>query len=402
MSGVEGSQPLEGLKVVDFTTIVLGPLATLCLADMGAEIIKVEAPEGDGIRHSGTLKNPGMSSIFLGLNRGKKSLALDLKSEASKDILNRLTAWADVLVHNMRPDAAKRLGLDFDSLKTVNPRIIHCSASGYSKTSRRAGEPAVDDVIQAASGLSHLFAANGEEPRYVPGLIADKVSGLLLCQGILGALLSRERTGLGMAVSIPMREAMGCFNLIEHLGGRSFVPSRGPARYARLTTPYRRPMKTSDGYIGITPYSKKQWQSFFRHIGRLDLADDPRVTDPKRRNAEIVDLYALLADVLVTRSSAEWIELAQETGIPVSAVESLEDLALDLVDSGHLLKIAHPTEGDTLAVGPLVRLGETPPVTTPAPQLGQHNRQVLGQMGFSTAEIDAFEQANIVAVHDKN
>ncbi len=402
MSVFQLSRPLDGLKVIDFTTIVLGPLATLCLADMGAEVIKIEPPEGDGIRNSGTLKNPGMSSIFLNLNRGKKSVAINLKSEESKTVLIRLVAWGDVLVHNMRSDAARRLGLDFETLRQVNPRIIYCSASGYAENSERAGEPAVDDVIQAASGISQLLAGDGCEPWYFPGLIADKVSGLLLCQGILGALLARERSGCGMAVSIPMREAMGCFNLLEHLGGHGFIPSCGPARYARLTTPYRRPMRTSDGYVAITPYSKRHWQQFFERCGRPDLANDPRVIDPKRRNAEIGDLYALLSQLLQTRTCAEWIVLAREAGIPVSPVASLEDLVADLAKSGHLLNISHPSEGETLAVGPLVRLNPDAQLqSTPAPRLGANNREILSRIGFTSSEIGILETRRaIVSVVD--
>jgi crotonobetainyl-CoA:carnitine CoA-transferase CaiB-like acyl-CoA transferase len=397
MTTIDPSRPLHAIKVVDFTTIVLGPLATLCLADMGAEVVKVEAPEGDGIRNSGTLKSPGMSSIFLGLNRGKKCIAVDLKSEAARGILHRLTRWCDVIVHNMRPDAARRLGLDFDTLRKINPRIIHCSASGFSEASPRAGEPAVDDVIQAATGLASLFADSVAEPRYVPALIADKVSGLLLCQGILGALLSRAATGEGMAVAVPMRESIGCFNLIEHLGGYSFVPECGPAQYGRLTTPHRRPLRTLDGYISITPYSKKQWQSFFQRAGRTDLVDDPRITDPERRNAEIGDLYALLASILLDRTSREWTDMAREAGIPVSPVVSLEDLAADLADSGHLMRFLHPTEGETLAVGPLVRLGDgTTRPSGPARHLGQDNRVVMSAIGFSASEIDAFEAERVI------
>jgi len=219
--------PLEGVRVLDLTAIVLGPLATLCLADLGADVVKLEGPGGDGIRNSGTVPVAGMGSIYLALNRNKRALALDLKRPEAQGVLRRLAQWADVVVHNMRPASARAMGLDGDTLSGINPRLIHCSASGFAEGSARADDPAVDDVIQADAGLADLFARTGDAPRYAPAILADKICGLVMCQAILAGLLRRERTGQGMAVNIPMAETMTAFNLIEHMGAATF-PRRTP------------------------------------------------------------------------------------------------------------------------------------------------------------------------------
>lgn len=392
--------PLAGIKVLDLTAIVLGPLATLCLADLGAEVVKLEPPEGDGIRNAGVARGPGMGSIFLALNRNKRSLALDLKRPEAKPVLERLANWADVLVHNMRPDAARGLGLDYASLSAVNPRLIYCSASGFAASGKRADDPAVDDVIQAASGLASLFAANGEEPRFVPSLIADKVTGLVLCQAVLAALLSRERTGRGQVLNVSMSETMSAFTLIEHLAGAAFVPPVGPTGYGRLTTPHRRPMKTADGHVAMTPYSKRHWQAFFKAAGRADLADDPRVTDPALRNSRVAELYALLGSLLVTKTSQEWMELARTEGIPVSAVNSLDDLVKDggLRETGVLKQQEHPSEGSILAVAPVVGLPYRAAAATPAPRLGEHSLEILSELGVDPDTCAELHGAGIVTV----
>ena len=396
----ENALPLSGCRVLDLTAIVLGPLATLCLADLGADVIKVESPEGDGIRNAGTARNSGMGSIYLALNRNKRSLALDLKQPEARGVLERLAAWADVVVHNMRPEAAKRLGIDYESLCKANPRLIHCSASGFSAGGERAADPAVDDVIQAVSGLAALCADDSGVPRYVPTLIADKVSGLLACQAILAALLAREKTGKGQAVSVPMAETISAFMLLEHLGGLTFDPPAGDAGYGRLLTPYRRPMATRDGYIALTPYTKRDWQGFFRAAGRSDLAEDPRVTDNRRRNDEIGDLYALLGELLPERTTDEWIEIAREVGIAVAAVNSLGDVMRDpwFRNSGYVQEIEHPTEGRTLGIGPMVIVeGSSSNRPRPAPRLGEHSAAILRELGVDEQEVTDLTEAGVIS-----
>lgn len=380
--------PLAGIKVLDLTAIVLGPLATLCLADLGADVVKLEPPEGDGIRNAGVARSPGMGSIFLTLNRNKRSLVLDLKHPEAAPVLARLAGWADVLVHNMRPDSARSLGLDFTRLSAINPRLIYCSASGFAASDERADDPAVDDVIQAASGLASLFAGSGGEPRFVPSLIADKVTGLVLCQAVLAALLSRERTGRGQAVNVSMAETMSAFTLVEHLAGAAFEPPAGPSGYGRLTTPHRRPMKTRDGHVAMTPYSKRHWQAFFNAAGRSDLAGDPRVTDPALRNSRVAELYELLGSILPGKTTGEWIAVARAEGIPVSAVNGVDDLVRDagLRCSGVLSTVDHPSEGAILAVRPVAGLPYEAIPAAPPPRPGEHSLDVLGELGFDAGE----------------
>lgn len=407
MSGVAAASvgPLAGVRVVDFTAIVLGPLATKCLADLGAEVVKVEGPAGDGIRNSGAVPAPGMGSIYMALNGGKASIALDLKTPAAAEILRRLTSWADVAVHNMRPAAARALGLDAATMTAANPRLIHCSASGFAQDGPRADDPAVDDVIQAASGLADLFSRAGEGPRYVPSVMADKVCGLLMVQAILAGLYRRERTGAGMAVEIPMAESMAAFVLMEHMGAAAF-PDRalpGPATgYGRLLTPHRRPFRTRDGYVALTPYTKRDWQAFLRAAREPELAEHPRVTDAARRNAEVAELYAALADILLTRDTEEWIRIGRATGIPAAAIRSLEEVVADpdLRRGGWLSEAEAPGLGRIRAPGPLLRLSPEARDgggARAAPALGQDGAAVLEALGFDAEERAAFLRDGVVA-----
>ncbi|HEV7418136.1 MAG TPA: CoA transferase [Tianweitania sediminis] len=377
----ETGLPLDGVKVVDLTAIVLGPLATLMLADLGADVIKIEPPEGDSIRHAGLSRSAGMGSIFITLNRNKRSVVLDLKDPASRPALIKLVAQADVVVHNMRPNAARKLGLGYEVLSEVNPTLIYCSASGFDLGSDRAADPAVDDVIQAASGLASLFEQNSSEPRYVPSLLADKISGLYLSHAILAALIDRQKTGRGRSINIAMAETMAAFTLIEHLGGSAFSPAVGPVTYGRLTTPYRKPMKTADGFIAFTPYSKQQWQAFFVAAGRPDLGEDPRIVDPARRNAEIGDLYALLGEILVTNSSSHWMAIARKNGIPASPVLTIDALVAseDLRRTGHIIDLEGTSEGTVASIHPWGNLFGTK-VARPAPSLGRDTEDVLREL----------------------
>lgn len=391
MTAAAPDLPLAGLKVLDLTAIVLGPLATLCLADQGAEVIKVEGPAGDGIRNSGAVPVPGMSSIYLALNRNKRSLALDLKAPEAREILHRLAVWADVVVHNMRPASARALGLDHAALRAINPRLIYCSASGFAPGTDRGDDPAVDDVIQATSGMADLFARTGPEPRYAPAILADKICGLVMCQAILLGLLRRDRTGQGMAVNIPMAETMTAFNLVEHMGAASFADAPGATGYGRLMTAHRRPLATKDGYIAMTPYTRRDWQGFLRAAGRPDLADSARVTDPDLRNREIGELYAQLGEILKERGTAEWIAIARSVGIPVAAVRSLDEAAADpaATDLGYVLTYDHPDIGRLRGPGSLVkRMGEAEVPPAPAPRLGRDTAAILGELGFSDAEVN--------------
>lgn len=397
------SKPLDGIKVLDFTAIVLGPLATLMLADMGADVIKVEPPEGDPIRNAAASRHRGMGSIHLALNRNKSSLAVDLKTPDGREILQRLVRWADVVVHNMREGAAQQLGIDYASLKAVNPGIVHCVASGFGEKSPRTGDPAVDDIVQAGSGLASLLLEHTGHAHFVPSLLADKVSGLFLCNAVMAALLNRAKTGAGQSTTVPMYETMATFTLLEHLGGTAFPADPGSPGYGRLTTAHRRPMHTADGIMAMTPYSKKHWQAFFHASGFPEHADDPRVTDPKKRNDCIAELYELLSTILPTRPTADWMRIARELGIPASPVNSLQDLvsAPDLYDQGFLARTSHPSEGEVLAISPVgPLLGGTLGETGPAPRIGEHSVAILQDLGFAPEAIDAWRVSGVITAPD--
>ena len=261
---------LDGIRIIDLTTVVLGPMATALLGDLGADVIKVEPPGGDLFRATSPSRNTGMGAPFMGVNRNKRSIVLDLKSDGAADVVDRLVVDADVFVHNMRPAAVHRLGIGADRLRALNSRLIYCSAVGYGSDGPYRDAPAYDDVVQGQTGLASLLADPQGAPRLAPTILADKVTGLYCAQAILAALFARERSGTGMTVEVPMFESMTAFMLAEHMGGQAYEPSLGPAGYNRLLNAFRRPHPTSDGYIVVLPYSTRHWQGVFELTERAD------------------------------------------------------------------------------------------------------------------------------------
>src|SRR5579863_7236198 len=288
--------PLAGIKIIDLTTVVLGPLASQILGDLGAEVIKVEAPEGDIMRYAGPARHREMGHVFLNLNRNKRSLALDLKRPEAAAVMLSLVRRSDVFMHNMRPQAMARLGFGWERLRDVNPRLVYCSASGYGQDGPRADRPAFDDIIQGACGLVALSELTTGEARFVPTLVGDKTVGLTMVYAVLAALVERGRTGEGQAVEVPMLETMTAFVLAEHMGGMTFEPAMGEPGYARMLAPDRRPHKTADGHICILPYTTRHWQDFFRIAERPELCGDPRLKDAETRARHVAELYALVAE----------------------------------------------------------------------------------------------------------
>ncbi|MGN6595174.1 CaiB/BaiF CoA transferase family protein [Sphingopyxis terrae] len=319
---------LRGTRIVDLTTIVLGPYATQLLADFGAEVIKVEAPGGDLFRTA----RPGPEGLdgagFLGCNRNKKSIELDLNDADDRTVFDALLASADVLVHNMRPEKARNLGLSYEAAEAVRPGIVYCSARGYG-AGPMGDEPAYDDCIQAASGVAWLNRDASGTPQYLPTILCDKVAGLHLALAVASGVASRLATGKGVAIELPMYEAMAAFLLVEQLGGAAFDPPLGPTGYDRLSSPNRRPYATSDGHVTIMPYTLAHWQRFLRLIGADALADDPVVTDPRQRSAGIDGLYALIAEAAPSRTTAEWLAALRAEEIPCAPVRSIDDLLDD-------------------------------------------------------------------------
>ncbi len=384
--------PLHGIRVIDLSTILVGPYGTQLLGDMGADIIKVEEPpEGDATRTLGESRHPGMSGLFLNSNRNKRSIALDLKKEAAKEALRRLIETADVFVHNMRPKAIARLGFTYEEVTAVKSDIVYCGAYGYSIKGPYSNNPAYDDMIQGSSGLAALFARTSGEARFVPTVMADKITGMMISQSVAMALLHRERTGEGQAIEVPMFELMVSFLMVEHLFGRAFEPPLGPVGYPRLVTGTRKPHKTKDGYICVLPYSDRHWQLFFDIVGREDLKSDERFHSHGARLKHIDTLYEFMEAEIAKRDSAEWLKKLGEAQIPAMPVLDVEDLFDDpqIKAFGLFERHEHPSEGATLLAGVPVTMSKTPgAIWRPAPRLGEHGRDLLAEVGFSTEEIE--------------
>jgi crotonobetainyl-CoA:carnitine CoA-transferase CaiB-like acyl-CoA transferase len=387
--------PLDGIRIIDITTVVLGPYGTQMLGDMGADVIKVEAPPtGDIARNMGYVRNAGMGGSFLNINRNKRSLALDLKQDAAKEALRRLIPTADVFVHNMRPQAIARLGFDYDAVAAVKPDIVYVGAYGFGQEGPYRARPAYDDAIQAGSGLASLFQLQGGEPQYVPSTVADKIVGLALSQAVAVALFHKERTGEGQFVEVPMFETLVSFNMIEHLNGGAYDPPIGEIGYQRVVTSERRPFPTKDGYVCILPYTDKQCLAFFSAVGRPELMEDPRFATYSARVHTIDDLYGFIASVTPDRTTAEWVEICQEAEIPSMPVVDIADLVDDehLKEVGMFEKHHHSTEGDTVLVRPPVKFSKTPAsIRSQAPRFGEHGPELLRELGYDEATIAEME-----------
>lgn len=391
---------LHGIRIIDITTVLLGPYATQMLGDMGADIIKVEAPPtGDIARNMGTAKNVDMGGIFLNANRNKRSLALDLRREEAKDILRRLIPTADVLVHNMRPAAIAKLGFGYDAVQAIKPDIVYVGAYGFGQEGPYRAKPAYDDAIQAASGLASLFKRQDGAARYVPATIADKVVGLTLSQAIAVALLHKERTGEGQFVEVPMLETMVSFNLAEHLNGVAYKPPIGTMGYQRVTTASRRPFPTKDGHVCILPYSDRHWKNFFTGVGRPELMDDPRFSNYRARVGSVDDLYGFIASVTPEKTTQAWLDLCDEWQIPAMPIVDIDDL----MDDEHLKAVGmfethqHPTEGETVLVRSPVNFSKSPSsIRRHAPRYGEHGPEVLRELGYDEDTIAALTASGAV------
>lgn len=397
--------PLAGVTVVDLTTVVMGPYATQILGDLGAEVIKVEAPGGDNVRHVGPMRNRGMGHMFLHLNRNKKSIVLDLKQPGGRDALLRIAAKADVLIYNIRPQAMQRLRLGYAELAAVNPRIIYVGAYGYGQQGPYAAKPAYDDLIQAMTGLPWLAQQAGSaDPRYIPATLADRIVGLHAAYAVTTALYERERTGQGQAVEVPMFECMSQMILGDHFGGRSFEPPIGSSGYARVLAPERRPFRTRDGHVCVLMYNDKQWQSFFRLIGREDLfRDDPRFNSHENRSARIAEANAFVAGEMLKRSTAEWLQALDEADIPCAPMNSIDQVIDDahLRASGFVREEQHPTEGRLRTTAAATQWSRTAPSPQRgAPRLGEHSAEVLRAAGYDDEEIRALAAAGATALPD--
>jgi crotonobetainyl-CoA:carnitine CoA-transferase CaiB-like acyl-CoA transferase len=375
------SGALDGVRIIDLTSVGMGPMATQLLADMGADVVKIEGAEGDVFRHVTPQRHHGMGHPHLNLNRNKRSVVLDLKTQGGMANLLALIASADVFISNMRAPAMRRLGLDAETLTKKYPKLIYCGCYGYSEKGPYAGRAAVDDTIQAACGLAWLQGdAGNEPPRYVKSVVADKVLALYVAQAVTAALFARERTGKGQAVEVPMFECMVSFLAVEHLAGKTFVPPEGPTGYSRLLNPFRRPFQTTDGYIGVVPYTDGQWRRFFEIIGAPELARDERYRTQQARSRHFGQLYEIIDVALKQKSTTEWIALLKDADIPFAPVNALDALLDDphLAAIGFWRKLEHPTEGALIQAGLPISFSLTPmEVRRHAPGIGEHTEEVL-------------------------
>jgi crotonobetainyl-CoA:carnitine CoA-transferase CaiB-like acyl-CoA transferase len=386
-SSSNGAGPLTGVRVVDLTAMVMGPYCTQIMADMGADVIKVEPPQGDDTRYISVGPVRGMGGVFVNVNRGKRGITLDLQSDSGKTVLRALVAHADVFIHSMRSKAVARLGFGYDEVAAINPAIVYTNCYGYGRRGPKGDLPAYDDTIQAACGLPYVQEQLTGEPNYVGTILADKVAGLTALYATMMALFHRERTGEGQEVEVGMFETMASFMLVEHANGAMFDPPLGPAVYPRTVAPNRRPYRTSDGYIAALIYNDKHWAAFMDAV-RPQWASELYAT-LERRARQIDTVYALLAETLAQRTTQEWLELFRELEIPAAALSS----PASLFDDDHLNAVGFFETVDTVH-GP-VRFPGVPTwfsrtpgrVSGPAPELGADTAEVLEELGLAPADV---------------
>ena len=393
---------LKGLRVVDLSTIVLGPYATQFLGDFGADVIKVEAQGGDVFRAGRPGRTYDLGVGFLNFNRNKRSIAVDLKQPEGKEILHKLVAQADVLVHNMRGKSAQDLDADYATLKAINPKLVYCAAPGFASTGPDAQSPAYDDIIQARSGLAALNADADGAPQFVRTIACDKVVGLHLALAVVSGVVQQLRTGEGCNIEVPMLESMTAFVMAEHLAGHTLQPAEGELGYDRLMSKNRKPYKTQNGYVAIMPYNTKHWQRFFGLVGREDLAAAEWVTDSVMRSQHIDELYTLVAEIAPSRSSEAWLADLAELDIPCSPINAMADLAEDpqLKASNWLQSHKDDVRGEyqSLKTPFLVHSDSAISEDLPAPQLSEQGAAILAQLGYTPEQIDTFVKAKVVTV----
>ncbi len=393
--------PLKGIKIIDASSILMVPYCTRLLADMGAEIIKVETLSGDNTRYIGPSINKGMAAVFLNINRNKKSISVDLKSADGRLIIYKLIKKSDVFVSNIRKASLEKLKLTHSDFIKINPKIITANAVGFSSRGPYAGLPAFDDTIQAISGMAAYQEIYSDQPSYTSGATADKVTGLMLGMSILSALFNREKNGEGTELEVPMMETMVDFTLVEHLYGYNFLPPKAPPVYPRQSSPNRKPYKTLDGYIAVLPYSDDQWLRFFSIINKKNILKDPKFCSLVSRNQNIDELYKILSEELKKRNTGFWIKNLREQDIPATKV----NFPKELFEDEHLERINffkvqdHPTEGKLLYPSFPVEFNEDETAESlHAPSLGENTKEILTDLGYSEFEIESFVSKGTIKI----
>jgi crotonobetainyl-CoA:carnitine CoA-transferase CaiB-like acyl-CoA transferase len=393
--------PLHGLRVIDLTQMLLGPYATGALADLGAEVIKIEPPAGDGRRTIGPSRTTGMTSQFLHVNRGKKSIVVDLKHPQGRGVVLKLCEGADVLVHNSRREAMARLGLAYDDVIRVKPDIVYCAAVGFGEGGPYAEKPAYDDMIQGLAAVPALHQRLTGEAYYAPFNLSDRLCGMVFVQTILAAIVSRERTGEGQAIELPMFETMVEFVLSEHMWGHTFVPPIGDMGATRLFE--RKPSATKDGYVCFWIGTDPQCARFFDALGVPELKSDERFRTRAERNRNLADFYTRVDAILATKTTAHWMERFVAHDIPAMPLNTLETLMHDphLEAVGFFRKTRHPTEGEIVTTAMPTRWSRSqPPEPAPAPNLGEHGRRILLDGGYDEEAVEALIRCGAVGAGD--
>jgi crotonobetainyl-CoA:carnitine CoA-transferase CaiB-like acyl-CoA transferase len=393
--------PLSGVRILDLTTVLMGPYATQLLGDFGADVIKIEAANGDSVRGIGPMRHKGMGAAFLAVNRNKRSIVIDLKRPQGRELLLDMARRADVLVYNLRPHVMEKLGLAYEAFAEVNPALLYVGVYGYGRRGRYATRPAYDDLIQAMTAIPSLYSqSSGNDPRYVPFPVVDRFVGMYAALVVASALYERKNSGKGQRIDVPMFETMTSVVLGDHIGGRGFVPPLGPPGYARQLSRSRRPFPTSDGYLAILPYNDEQWRRFFRAVGRLEAFEkDPRFADIGLRTRNIDALYDIVAKILLTRTTSEWLKVMAEADIPATPLYTLDDVFDDphLQEVGFFRECEHPSEGRVLSMRVPSEWSRTQPdYNRPAPRHGADYRDILQDMGVSQERIAALTASQVV------
>ena len=378
---------LSGIRVLDITSVIMGPYATQLLGDLGAEVIKIESGRGDTNRFMGGGPHPELSGIALNINRNKRSAGIDLKHPDGLIAMKRLLASCDVFVTNLRPGPLRRMGIDFEAVAAGNPRLIYCQAQGFRSDTDEGDRPAYDDIIQAATGMPTLSEATVGATSFLPSVIADKIAGQTIVTAVLAAIVHRERTGRGQRVEVPMFDAVMAFNLVEHIG-RAATPGQ-PAGYTRILTPWRGPHRTLDGHIAMMPYTDAHWRRLFAAVDREDLMDEPWMADHSRRLLEPEPVYRALAEIVAERTTAEWLDLCEQHGVPANIVPTLDEILDDPALHRETVTMAeHPVVGAYRSINPGMIMSETPPtVRRPAPRRAEHTAELLAEIGYDADQI---------------
>ncbi|HRO58408.1 MAG TPA: CoA transferase [Burkholderiaceae bacterium] len=376
--------PLEGIRILDLSNVVMGPYATQLLAEYGADVIKIEPPEGDDSRRTGLVAEKDMASLFLGVNRGKRSVVIDLKNSASRPLLDALIRSADVFIHNIRPQKLTALGIAPEQVRAVNPNLVYASLNGFGQDGPYGGRPAYDDVIQGLSGLASLSDRHGGGgPRYVPTVIADKTVGMMAAGAILAAIVRRERHGTGVTIEVPMFESMVAFNLVEHMYGGTFPDKDWPMGYPRALAAWRKPFATLDGFVCAMPYTDRHWRDLLAAAGRLELASDPRFASVEARSEHTDFVYRSLGELLASETTAHWLQTLESLQIPAAAINRPEDLPNDphLRAVEFFQRVDDPALGEMRFPGSPVLFDGVRPSPSRPPRLGEHTEALATEVG---------------------